>query len=66
MWLYYLVSTLNVLSFFFIRDIKQRSEFYKTGFNAQCFELFLYKIVKRNKENGAKVSMLNVLSFFFM
>ena len=82
---------LNILSFFFMRDIKQRSEFYKTGFDAQCSELFLYtnwiskptvwymfrcstfwafslsfKSWMLCDECWEWVSMLNVLSFFFI
>ena len=36
------------------------------GFDAQCFELFLYLRAHRLKTKMKRVSMLNVLSFFFI
>ena len=65
--IYVCVSMLNVLSFFFINAYGFFESVKKIGFDAQCFELFLYL----RKEFwlwtwGERVSMLNVLSFFFI
>ena len=85
------VSMLNVLSFFFIMERMSTMEIkvylfrcsmfwafslsevkffinpFDWGFDAQCFELFLYKNSRSHSWGGRwSVSMLNVLSFFFI
>ena len=59
---------LNVLSFFFIlKSWKDYLTRWKNCFDAQCSELFLYKRLKMILMTECSlVSMLNVLSFFFI
>ena len=60
---------LNVLSFFFINELEMLEWMHMLikSFDAQCSELFLYIIQEFGQEVGEIcVSMLNVLSFFFI
>ena len=58
---------LNILSFFLIADDFNECLKAYERFDAQYFELFLNKlIVEHNGELVAKVSMLNILSFFLI